>query len=72
LSPEFEVKVGLKQGDAISPFLFNLALEKGIRDVTERHYMDLNKNMNILVYADVVIILDNTQLEIIQTMEKLI
>lgn len=35
LSTLFEVKSGLKQGDALFPFLFNLALEKVVRDVGE-------------------------------------
>ncbi|KAL4084171.1 hypothetical protein QTP88_028004 [Uroleucon formosanum] len=33
LSEEFEVITGLKQGDALSPILFNIALEKVIRSV---------------------------------------
>lgn len=33
LSKAFEVKTGLKQGDALSPMLFNLALEKTIREM---------------------------------------
>lgn len=34
-SEVFEVKVGLKLGDALSPTLFNLALECMVRKVTE-------------------------------------
>lgn len=33
LSEEFEVVTGLKQGDALSPLLINIALEKVIRSV---------------------------------------
>lgn len=33
LSDEFDVITGLKQGDALSPLLFNIALEKVIRRV---------------------------------------
>lgn len=33
LSEAFEVNTGLKQGDALSPMLFNLALEKTIREM---------------------------------------
>jgi len=32
LSLHFEVKSGLKQGNTLSPILFNLALEKVVRD----------------------------------------
>lgn len=39
LSPQFEVQSGLKQGDAMSPILFNLALEKVIRDIPINHEM---------------------------------
>lgn len=34
LSLQFEVQSGLKQGDAISPVLFNLALEQVLRDMS--------------------------------------
>ena len=33
MSEAFEVNTGLKQGDALSPMLFNLALEKTIREI---------------------------------------
>jgi hypothetical protein len=33
LSEAFEVNTGLKQGDALSPMLFNLVLEKTIREI---------------------------------------
>jgi len=39
LSPHFQVKLGLKQGDALSPILFNLALKKVVRDVGENRVM---------------------------------
>jgi len=32
VSEAFEVRTGLKQGDSLSPTLFNIALEKAIRE----------------------------------------
>jgi hypothetical protein len=40
LSTSFECKNGLRQGDALSPVLFNLALEKVVRNVTDTNEMD--------------------------------
>lgn len=35
LSDSFEVCTGLRQGDGLSPMLFNIVLERGIWSVTE-------------------------------------
>lgn len=40
-SGDFEVKSGLRQGDALFPILFNMALEKVVRDMHETRGMDL-------------------------------
>jgi len=72
LSPHFELKSGLKQGDALYPILCNLALEKVVRDVREDRVMELNENVIILAYADDVVILGNSRHEVIYTVEKLI
>jgi hypothetical protein len=43
----------LKQGDALSPLLFNITLEYVIRKVKEnREEQKLNGNHELLVYAD--------------------
>jgi hypothetical protein len=64
LSPLFEVNSGLKQGDSLSPILFNLALEQVVRDVGENLVMEINENVTMLAYADDVIILGNSRQEV--------
>jgi len=54
ISKEFEVKTGLRQGDALSPMLFNIALVSVVRGLYD---MDvgvrlLNKKIKLLAYAD--------------------
>jgi hypothetical protein len=53
LSDTFHVQNGLKQGDALSPLLFNVALEYAIRKVQENCVrLKLNWTHQFLVYAD--------------------
>ena len=53
VSEAFEIREGLKQGDALSPLLFNLVLEYVIRSVETRRYgMSLNGVTQVLAYAD--------------------
>jgi hypothetical protein len=52
-SDESPIQNGLKQGDALSPLLFNLTLEYAIRRVQEsKEGLKLNGTHWLLAYAD--------------------
>jgi hypothetical protein len=52
-SDNFPIQNGLKQGDALSPLLFNFALEYAIRRVQDyQKGLKLNEEHQLLAYAD--------------------
>jgi hypothetical protein len=52
-SDKFPYQNGLKQGDALSPLLFNFALEYAIRSAQQnRNWLKLNGTDQLLAYAD--------------------
>jgi hypothetical protein len=73
LSDTFPIKNGLKQGGALAPLLFNIALEYAIRRVqANQEGLKLNGTNQLLVYADNVNILDRSVHAIKKNTEALV
>jgi len=73
VSHMFTIRNGLKQGDALSPLLFNFALEYAIRrDQVHQDGFKLNGTHQLLVYADDVNILGGSVHTIKENAEALV
>jgi hypothetical protein len=67
LSDTFPIQNDLKQGDGLSPLIFNFVLEYTIRKVQENQVsLELNGTHQLLIYADVINLLG----ESINTIKK--
>jgi thymidine kinase len=72
LSPNFEMVVGLRQGDSLSTLLFNLCMEKIIKNVkTNPRGTIFNTTKQCLAYADDAVNLGHSVTYISETLEDL-
>ena len=73
LTDMFPIRKGLKQGDAVSPLLFNFALDYGIRGVqVNQDGLKLNSTHQFLAYADDVNILGGSAHTVKENAEALV
>jgi len=66
LSSVFENKTGLKQGDPLSPILFNLALQKVIQSIkmVPGSVKIGKEQLNILAYVDDITLIGKNKIEV--------
>ena len=61
VSDIFEIHNGLKQGDALSPLLFNFVLEHALKSLEDKGGVQLNGIHKLLVYADDIVLLGDSE-----------
>lgn len=64
LSKAFMINTGLKQGDALSPILFNIALEKVVRHTFNTGTgvkLQESKTINLIAYANDIVLLSESE-----------
>jgi len=76
ISDEFTVTTGVRQGDALSPVLFNLALESVVREVLKNELQGLNigqgKQIILTAYTDDIAVIAESEDNLKRTTERLI
>jgi sorting nexin-29 len=74
MSEDFPVETGLRQGDALSPILFNIAMESMVKKVQEDSIGLKIGEQNVVMaaYADNIIIMGETEDQVRNTANKLI
>jgi hypothetical protein len=73
VSDRFPIRNGLKQGDAVTPMLFNFALEYAIRRVqVNQDGLKLNGTHQLLAYADDVNVLGGSMHTLKENAEVLV
>ncbi|CAG9560965.1 unnamed protein product [Danaus chrysippus] len=65
ISDPFEIRSGVRQGDALSTVVFNLTLEAAIRNVGVKGLLDYNKSQ-LAAYADDIVITSRSQSSMIR------
>lgn len=72
LSTMFECKTGLRQGDALSPALFNLALQKVKRNISDLEEMEISHTPYLECFADDIILIGESKHDVEESARKLI
>jgi len=75
LSKAFMINTGLKQGDALSPMLFNIALEDVVRNVLISGIgvkLQKSKTIKLIAYADDIVLLSESESDLHGMTETLV